>query len=228
MFTRHPLPDGTTVLRSSLLDERGIPHAFTTADRDVRGPGDLVGVIERNPEIRTARQVHGRALSGPNHWCDEADALVSDDSAVAVAVRTADCVPVLLASSDGSVVAAVHAGWRGLDPAVGVIAAAVATLPSPASCVAAVGPCISVTQYEVGEEVAAPFRSTYPTAVRDDLGPKPHLDLRTVAAQQLAAAGLPAVSIDIYPGCTFAEPGLHSYRRHGPGVPHLAAVVAPA
>ncbi|MEM9881858.1 MAG: polyphenol oxidase family protein [Planctomycetota bacterium] len=228
MFTRHVIPDGTTVLRSSLLDDRGLRHAFTTADRDVRGPGDLFGVIEHDPPIRTARQVHGRALSGPNHWCDEADALVSNDPDVAVAVRTADCVAVLLASGDGSVVAAVHAGWRGLDPAVGVIAAAVSALPSPASCVAAAGPCISVTHYEVGEEVAARFRSTYPAAVRDDLGPKPHLDLRAVAIAQLAAAGLPPASIDVYPGCTFAEPGLHSYRRHGPGVPHLAAVVAPA
>ena len=94
---------------------------------------------------------------------------------------------------------------------------------------AAVGPCISVDAYEVGDEVASRFRAACLGAVRDDLGVKPHLDLRAVAQSQLIAAGLAGGDIAVHPGCTFRDSeGFHSYRREGKGVGHQAAWIGVA
>ena len=126
-----------------------------------------------------------------------------------------------------------HAGWRGLD--AGVIGEAVRVLREAAGVkesegvermrvLAAVGPCISAAAYEVGEEVASRFRAAYPGAVRDGLGVRPHLDLRAAALQQLIAAGVAELDIEVHPGCTFRDAqSFHSYRREGKGVGHQAA-----
>src|SRR4029078_13150461 len=84
----------------------------------------------------------------------------SNDPLVAIAIQTADCVPLLLADSRSGAVAAAHAGWRGL--AAGVPAAAVSALARafdarPADLVAAVGPSIAAPSYAVGPDVAERF-----------------------------------------------------------------------
>lgn len=242
MFQAVQLGPGQTVWQSSALIERGVKHLFTTKAWNVKSADDLAEVIEAaswflpndEPRVVMSRQVHGCGVDGPGQRLDEADAHVTDDAHEVVAVRTADCVPVLISSDDGQAVAAIHAGWRGLDPAVGVIGRAVAKLlevageAAAAGCVAAVGPCISVERYEVGEEVAIRFRDTTPHAVRDGRGVKPHLDTRAVAVAQLREAGLASDRIDVFPGCTFNDAdAFFSYRQHGPGVGHLAALIAP-
>lgn len=242
MFQAVQLGPGQTVWQSSALIERGVKHLFTTNAWNVKSAHDLAEVIEAAPwfspddqlRVVMSKQVHGCGVDGPGQRLDEADAHVTDDPHEVVAVRTADCVPVLISSGDGQAVAAIHAGWRGLDPEVGVIGRAVVKLlevageASAEGCVAAVGPCISVERYEVGEEVAARFRDTTPHAVRDDLGVKPHLDTRAVAVAQLLEAGLASDHIDVFPGCTFSDAeSFFSYRQHGPGVGHLAALIAP-
>jgi YfiH family protein len=179
-----------------------------------------------------------------------ADAHVTHLPDHTVAVRTADCVPILLAASDGRTVAAVHAGWRGLDPAVHIIAHTLDHLqrlaPQEQHWHAAVGPCISAAHYPVGPEVAARFRN-YPGALtpppmptdgirrppnpnpKPNPAPNPHLDCRAVAAAQLRDLGLSPNRIDVFPGCTFADAHeFHSYRRQGPGVGHQAALITPA
>lgn len=92
-------------------------------------------------------------------WRDtppEADAAVTRDPDVVLTVRTADCVPVLLAARDGSVLAVAHAGWRGL--AGGVLEATLATMAVPTGDVAAwIGPSIGSTAFEVGADVHAAF-----------------------------------------------------------------------
>lgn len=246
MFDPHAVAPGKTIWQSNRLAALGVEHLFTTRAWNVRSAADVRDVVDqagwstrdgRNDPLKIimAKQVHAHAVSTPGHPLDEADAHVTDDPATAVAVRTADCVPILISSADGRVVAAIHAGWRGLDPAVNVIAHAVAAFgeltadPNAMSdAVAAVGPCISVHRYEVGEEVASRFRPQFPGAVRDDLGGKPHLDTRAVAHAQLRAAGFTDARIDVFPGCTFDdEPSFYSYRRDGKGVGHQAAIIRP-
>jgi YfiH family protein len=90
----------------------------------------------------------------------EADVLVSDNPEIAVAVRAADCVPLLIADSRTGAVAAVHAGWRGTSAAAA--RAAVETLvdqfgASPSNLVAALGPSIGPCCYEVGSELVDAF-----------------------------------------------------------------------
>jgi YfiH family protein len=95
----------------------------------------------------------------------QADAIVTDDPSLLLGVRVADCGPVLLATADGSVVASVHAGWRGV--VAGVLPATVANMQklhasrvragvssaSGGGLIAAIGPCLSAREFEVGEDV---------------------------------------------------------------------------
>jgi YfiH family protein len=237
-----PTDHAGTIFRSSLLDQLGVPHAFTTRAWDVKQADDVRQVLRATrlvarPDqatVRLRRQVHGNVVTLPDHPCGEADAHVTDRPGEVVAVRTADCVPILFAAAGGSAVAAVHAGWRGLDPAVNVIrhtAAALSTLNAadpPDRWAAAVGPCIRGRRYEVGEDVAARFRDAYPDALDETLGPRPHLDLRAVTVAQLLDAGLDPDHLDVFPGCTHDDADdFFSYRREGQGVGHQAALITP-
>ena len=136
--------------------------AFTSAD-DERRLSEAIGATS----IALAKQVHGRVVivvrrarpPGPDER-PEADAFVSDAPDVAVAVRVADCVPLLMADRVKGVVAAVHAGWRGTAARVAV--AAVDTLARefgsrPQDLVAAIGPSIGPCCYEVGSELVDAF-----------------------------------------------------------------------
>ncbi|HTT59148.1 MAG TPA: polyphenol oxidase family protein [Acidimicrobiales bacterium] len=136
----------------------------------------------------TVRQVHGdrvldATLVAPG---DEADALVSDDPALAIAMLVADCVPLVLADESTNKVAVVHAGWRGL--AAGVIARSLDVL-SPPGTHAFIGPAISQESYQVGPEVAEHF-THIPGALAADGEDRSRLDLRLVAVHQLLAAGV--------------------------------------
>lgn len=122
-------------------------------------------------EDRLARlhQVHGAAVlrvpqetsaPGASGVCGDGDALMTEDPSVALAVKVADCVPVLLADTRTGAVAAVHAGWRGT--AAGIVEAAVANLgrafgSRPDDLVAAIGPSIGPCCYEVGTDVFDTF-----------------------------------------------------------------------
>ena len=155
------------VLKCRPLD--GIaPHMFTTRELQLSSADDWrrVAAALDVKHVATLNQVHGCgvvpiepgwALS--NRRLD-GDALVSGDPEVAVAIRAADCVPLLIADPVTSAVAAVHAGWRGT--AAGVATAAVAALSRefgarPEHLVAAIGPSIGACCYEVGSELVDAF-----------------------------------------------------------------------
>jgi polyphenol oxidase len=136
-----------------------------------------------------ARQVHGAdvlnaTLATPD---SEADALLTSDGNLALAVLVADCVPILLTESGSSQFCLVHAGWRGLH--AGVIAKAVEQFSDPIHMHAFLGPSISPERYQVGPEVAAHFRDI-PGAVLSDVDDRSRLDLRRVAASQLTTLGV--------------------------------------
>jgi hypothetical protein len=163
--------------------------------------------------VAWAKQVHGatllRARAGE---CGAGDALFAAEPGLALAIATADCLPVLLASPQG--VAAVHAGWRGL--AHGVLAPAIAALGAPAEVAAWIGPAIGQCCYEVGDEVAQQVADASSIAVTQP-GPRgrPHLDLAAAARHQLEAAGISQVELLI--SCTQCDQRLWSYRRDGKG-----------
>jgi len=145
-------------------------------------------------------------------------------------VRVADCVPVLLASGDGRVVSAVHAGWRGV--AAGVVSEAVQAMRrlGASDIVAAVGPCIGVNHFEVGQEVAEAFDSAgLRPCVRRDGWPKPHIDLSSAVAWQLREAGVESSRIDRTDRCTFAHADeFFSHRRDHGRTGRQAALIAVA
>lgn len=178
-------------------------------------------------DLRLARQVHGTTLlrAGAFPTEAEADAVWAhrDDHLVA-GVLTADCVPVLLADQAGTVAAAIHSGWKGT--ASNIVGATVQGLEqwAPVSTlVAAIGPCIELAAFEVGEEVAVRFD---PVFVRREGFARPHVDLVAVVRAQLIAAGVPAGSIERVGGCTFADPSRYfSYRRDGAGIGQMLAFI---
>ncbi|HZT76859.1 MAG TPA: peptidoglycan editing factor PgeF [Vicinamibacterales bacterium] len=188
-------------------------------------------------------QVHGATvvfrrvgeLRDVNHLPD-ADIVVSNDPSLALAIQTADCVPVLIADRRTGVVAAAHAGWRGL--AARVPSEAVQALghrfdSAPSDLVAALGPSISAERYEVGADVRQKFEDAGFAAVELERwftdGSRPEhwqFDGARSAIDQLAAAGVPADQIFAAGLCTAAYPDwLCSYRRDWKDAGRMAAVI---
>lgn len=187
-----------------------------------RGPGgsreEVLSRVAGAPrEVAWVRQVHSAvALPAAAGECGEGDALFTRRTGLALAVATADCVPVLLAGPEG--VAAIHAGWRGLAGGVipRTVEAATGELGGERSeWNAWVGPAIGACCYEVGYEVAAGVagRGDAETMTSGPSG-RPHLDLPGAARNQLLAAGIGTVFAP--PRCTRCdEDHLWSYRREG-------------
>jgi YfiH family protein len=170
------------------------------------------------------RQVHGNVVLAADEVdaSSEADALwcgrMRPDATKVVAVLTADCVPILLCDRAASVVAAAHSGWKGTvaNIAARTVETLVAAGISPTQLLAAIGPCIEVAAFEVGEEVAERFDARF---VQREFGPKPHVDLVACVRAQLEDAGIPANQIERVGACTHANPDLYfSYRRDGAGI----------
>ena len=164
------------------------------------------------------QQVHGIAAVNADFEANllEADAAIGRLPGSVCAVMTADCLPVLLCDRAGTVVAAAHAGWRGL--AAGVLEATIKKMDVPASDLLAwLGPAIGPKCFEVGDEVRATFVDKDPSAtLAFDAKPsgKWLADIYTLARQRLQAAGVNSISGGDF--CTFTEAErFFSYRRDG-------------
>lgn len=161
-------------------------------------------------------QVHGCAVARPHagqHGLT-ADAAVTCDPGTVLAIRTADCLPVLLCARDGTTVAAAHAGWRGL--AAGVIERTIAATGKPAGGLLAwLGPCIGQDAFEIGPEVRDALLAHDPgghVALRPGAGDRWHADLVGLARRRLLAAGVDSIHGGSW--CTYSDPArFHSYRR---------------
>ena len=160
-------------------------------------------------------QVHSSvAVEADPQACPTADASWTAKSAVACAVLTADCLPVLFSDRAGTRVAAAHAGWRGL--AAGVLEATVAALETPGDqLISWLGPAIGPAAFEVGGEVRDAFISQHAEA-SSAFVPSPNdgrfmADIYQLARIRLSACGVAAV----YGGgfCTVTDPRFYSYRR---------------
>ena len=165
------------------------------------------------------RQVHGTTVvdAASKASRPQADAAVAREAGAACVVMAADCMPVLLADDAGSVVAAAHAGWRGL--AGGVIANTVQMMQQagddPAGLLAYIGPGIGPTAFEVGQDVYDAFVSADAGAKDAFVAHTPGkwlADLFALARRALGRAGL----TQVYGGglCTYRDPQrFYSYRR---------------
>ena len=163
-------------------------------------------------------QMHGTSVADAGHagCLPGADASVSTHPGAVCVVLTADCLPVLLCDATGSVVAAAHAGWRGLCD--GVIEAAVSAMAVPADTLMAwLGPAIGPARFEVGDEVRSAFvgkQAQAATAFVPGVDGKWLADLCQLARLRLNALGVSR----IYGGglCTYSDPErFYSYRRDG-------------
>lgn len=169
------------------------------------------------------KQVHGTRIvevHAAREELGECDGIVCFESQLPIAVTSADCVPLLLARTDGRAVAALHAGWRGTlaGAALELVRVLVARGEDPARWVAAVGPAIGPCCYEVSAELAREFGS--PTRM---------LDLPALNAMQLRAAGIGEV--ELLRACTRCArddrgtPLYASYRREGKGLQQRSVIV---
>ena len=217
---------------------------------------EVAAALDR-PIVRV-HQVHGadflvrRAGDAPLTARPDADIIVSNDPAVAIAIQTADCVPILIGDRRTGAVAAAHAGWRGL--AAGVPRATVDALARefgsrPGDLVAAAGPSIGACCYEVGPEVRQHFEEAgwpesatsrwffaraQPTMANPSMAglraePRPghwYFDSGRAASDQLEAAGVTRDQILVAALCTASHPlALCSYRRDGAGTGRIAAAI---
>lgn len=193
----------------------------------------LVGLAPDVDRLVLLTQVHGARVvvaeeaTGPRGTLGEADGVVTTVPGLVLAVRTADCVPVLFAAPGG--VGAAHAGWRGL--VAGVLQETVerlceATGCAPSEIQAAVGPHAGPAAYEVGDEVVAALVSVGLERERvSQAGSRgrDHAKLGAAARDLLAAAGV--TRVDDVGLCTIDDPRFFSHRRDGAGTGRQAGVI---
>jgi polyphenol oxidase len=165
-------------------------------------------------------QVHGDRVefvqTPQGRAFDDTDALVTTTPRLALAVVTADCVPVLMADARAGVVAAVHAGRVGAQK--GVVARTLEVMIGAGANAADVsvllGPAVSGRNYEVPAAMADEVEAVLPGSRTVTAKGTPGLDLRAGIARQLTDLGVNAISID--PRCTVDDAALFSHRRDAP------------
>jgi YfiH family protein len=233
------------VLRSVPLSAAA-PHFFTGRSLTLRDdPAEWATVAAEIgvavEDVLLVRQVHEATVAvasadRPRPWPrPEADTVVSNDPGAAIAVRIADCVPVLLAEETGRAVAAIHAGWRGI--ASRAIIAGVSALQStygvrPERVLAAVGPSIGPCCYEVSESTYQTFRQAghHASVLERWFEPRPegkfHLDLWRASRDQLEGAGVMPENIHVAELCTKTHANVfHSYRVLGANVGRMIGII---
>ncbi len=209
------------MLQSSLLAQfSAIRHGFSTKADPLP--------IEPAPWL--AKQIHSdqsivlpTEQGIPSLQSLEADAVVTKQAGLSIAVQTADCVPILLVDLKAKCIAAVHAGWRGTAHHIvtKTIQGAMADLGvKPENISAAIGPCIHAQSYEVDDPVLEEMERTF-SITSDVMQPKGDgkywLDLVAANKRCLHEAGVPEMQVDVIDYCTFEHDELlHSFRREGP------------
>lgn len=243
MSRDHPL-SGASSFEQSGEDVKSLPNqnAFVTS---------LSG---KTMVLARLRQCHSDGVVcldrfAPGGLPAEGDAVITRRSGLLLAVQVADCLPVLIVDKAKRILAAVHAGWRGL--LAGVVPKTLEAMQSryasdPRHCLAVVGPSIGPCCYEVGRDVAMPFEEAFPgrphlwrnfqptgRALSSGTGPsdappndRRMLDLSAACRCQLETAGLPDRSIFSHPPCTSCHRDVfYSYRAEGRDTGRVLAAI---
>lgn len=247
-------------LRTRLSRDHALPGAssFEQSGEDVKSlpienalAASLAGTTMVPVRLRQCHSDGVVCLDGfePGGQPAAGDALMTRRSGLLLAVQVADCLPVLIADKAKRVLAAVHAGWRGL--LAGVVPKTLEAMQSryasdPRDCLAVIGPSIGPCCYEVGQEVARPFEEAFPGRPRlwrnlrppggarsSGTGPsavppsaRRMLDLWAACRCQLESAGLPESSVFSHPPCTSCHRDVfHSYRADGGSAGRMLAAI---
>ncbi|HXI43097.1 MAG TPA: peptidoglycan editing factor PgeF [Bryobacteraceae bacterium] len=179
--------------------------------------------------LATLHQIHSGTVvdaEGRTGCLGEGDALVTNTPGMLVAVKTADCIPILIVDERTHSAAAVHAGWRGTVK--NIAAQAIAEMEKKfgsgvEDLHAAIGPGIGKCCYEVGPDVAAQFNS-YDYSLRNCTH-SVHLDLAASNRRQIEACGLTPDRIYVAGLCTKCNGEFHSYRRDKERAGRMLSVV---
>ncbi len=206
---------GTRLHSADLPLEVGVPVRETSAGKTVL--------------LLSVKQVHGtdalvvdRPIVERDRFEGGWDALVTDQPGIMVAVRTADCVPVLMHNRKRGVVAAIHAGWRGA--LAGIVPKTIDLLAErfdadPSSLSLSIGPSAGPCCYEVDQPVLDQLRdgfSEWQQVIRDRRGAKAKLDLRHLIRRQALLRGVAPDRVTSVNLCTICHGDLfYSYRREG-------------
>lgn len=211
----------------------GVRHFFGTrahADQLRLGIGAPIRVAGAPaPWILSVKQVHGtdalvvdRPLTDADRFEGGWDALVTDQPGMMVAVRTADCVPVLVRDARRRVVAAIHAGWRGA--VAGIVPKTLMLMETRFGAElgqlhVSIGPSAGACCYEVDEPVLNEVRSGFAwweTVLRDHREGKARLDLKALIRRQVQDCGVDSGHVTSVNVCTICHEDLFfSYRREG-------------
>jgi len=245
-------------LRSPLLASHGVCGLFTLRSGGVSPTpfdslnfgsdlGDKHSHIDKNlAQLLKQSDINGKPhqviqehqadtlyCSGPGFQHDhKADILLTDQPDTPIAVRTADCLPILLADTDAGIAAAVHAGWRGTAAQVASVAVEkmLGLGARTERIIASLGPCIGPCCFTIGDEAAEALAECCEGAASCITeSEKKHADLWAINRLQLLDSGLKETHIEVMRSCTCCHPQqFFSYRRdNGITGRHLAVVTLP-
>jgi len=207
-----------TFLTSPLIETLShVFHGFGMRDGEV--PGGIV----------FPSQVHKTTIayieaSPPRDWHEEADAVITTVSNLPIGIKTADCLPILLADKAGMFVGVVHAGWRGT--ALGILLKVLAFLSSRlkiqgGDIFIAIGPGIGACCLEVDIPVREQFKKngqgeTWDLYAREGRAGHWQLDIKAINQHQALQAGVRQTRIDVLPYCSSCDRDyFYSYRKEG-------------
>ncbi|AKG71837.1 TPA: peptidoglycan editing factor PgeF [Serratia fonticola] len=170
----------------------GIAHGF--GNKGALLPTPLQPFRNTLPE---KKQVHGTRIVDihqAGQQCGEADGFFTREPGILISVLTADCLPVIFSRKDGSAIAAVHAGWRGLlDGILEQMAKRIGQDDDTANWVASIGPAAGACCYQVNQELVEQFQQALPLPAELISPTHRHLDLAAIAVNKLNALGFAAV-----------------------------------
>lgn len=222
-------------------------HLFTTRQLGLPAAdawnAALASVGATADRLMRVRQVHGNAIrilrkgevpEGAAAEHPDGDAIVSNESGLALAVMVADCVPILLVDPYCGAAAAIHAGWRGT--CARVAPAAIDAMQrefgsNPRDLIAAIGPSVGPDDYEVGDSLIEAFlEAGHPQSSVERWfnreGAKPRLDLWTAITDQLTVSGIDRSAISLCGLSTVSHPGIFdSYRVAGERAGRMAGII---
>ncbi|MDQ6982179.1 MAG: peptidoglycan editing factor PgeF [Mariprofundus sp.] len=245
-------------IHSKILSNHGFNGIFTLrhggispAPFDKQNFGSGLGDSDNNIEHNLHRLIIAAALPSIPHqaiqvhqtdrlWCSgqghmhqqHADILMSNQPNTAIAVRVADCLPVLLADPKTGMIAAVHAGWRGT--VAGIVKHAIQSMleygAKRKNLLASLGPCIGPCCFAIDNETATALKESTAGAANCIFHtPEIHADLQEINRLQLIESGITGVHIETIRACTACDPErFFSFRRDGKNSGrHLAIVATP-
>lgn len=210
---------------------RGLNLGFNTPEStDIvkKNRSALISDLQLDEEwIAYAEQVHSnriRVVSQGGTY-PSTDGLITRVPGLTLAIQVADCAAVLLWDSTNSIVGALHAGWRGAagDIVPQGVEKMIEQGADPRKMKAFVSPCISLKNFEVGQEVADQFPDEF---VDYEHYRKPHIDLKEFLNHQLLEAGIPRSGIEVREECTIDQQSdFYSYRREGEQSGRMMALI---